>query len=792
MQTTYRFIRLPRLCLVLGTMLSSLLNAESIVCFVDGHSRQTSARGESWDAPVKSLQTAIDLVAAAGGGEVWVKAGVYKPDTGNRESTFLLKSNVSVFGGFRGIESDRSQRNPKANRTILSGAIGKSSDTDNCYHVVTGASKCLLDGFIISKGNANGPAGKGVGAGLMLPKEARDFSLINCTFEKNHAIWQGGGVFAENASLLVSNCMFFANSANSGAALAVKGNTKLTIRDTFFSSNFSSQSGGAIELPPGTEAFFAGCSFMYNRTEGSGAAISMQVTGNRTARLEIIDSIFNRNIAGKNAGALLLRGRFQPIVSRCSFAQNIGQQGAGAISTEAGAVTVIEECVFKNNKGMPGIEDIGTDKDSEIASRRAPEPEPEPVVEEPEDVAPAPESTLPEIYVHRASDTKILLSDLLAGSPYCVLILGELTDPVFIEHYGEIETAARTYESGDIRFYYVYRYLSHPENNGYLQPFHIMERARQAQLADQLLQTRIPWLLDTMDNQVVKALGQAGKRDHVFIFSSDGKQQFAGAITEPSVFRKALENLSGAPSATIDPDLSPAPKLKPISLKPAEVTGRIEFNPVIDAFVPLEISPQASRSPYYVKLRAEANGDLLNTGDGKLYLGFHVDPLYDMEWDNSKDPLKYKVYTPEGVLAPSIKHAPRITVQPIDSEPREFLLEARNLDPSKPLSIKIEYNVTSPDRRNRDKVSQSYLIHLRPDPYAGQAYRRQIPHGESIVKSVSITDIHPDLLKYDANHDGRLDRNEVSGTLYVKFPDIDTNGDGALSDEEYANYLMNK
>jgi len=775
-------------------MLSSQLNAQSIVCYVDANPRYTSVNGKSWDAPVKSLQAAIDLVAAAGGGEVWVKAGVYKPDNEGRESTFLLKPKVSLLGGFRGTESDRSQRNPKANRTILSGNIGKTGDSDNCYHVVTGASKCLLDGFIISKGNANGPAGKSMGAGLMLPEGVKDFTLVNCTFEKNDAIWQGGGVFADNTSLVVSNCMFFSNTANSGAALATKGNTTIRIGDTFFSSNFASQSGGAIELQTGTKAFIGGCSFMYNRTKGSGGALSMQRTGTSSARLELIDSIFNNNIAGKSAGAILVSGAFQPIISRCSFTQNVGKQGAGAIATLSGAVSVIEECVFKQNKGMPGMEDISKDEASEIADRLAPEPEPEPVAVEAEPVeeAPAPQSIPPAVYVYREPDTKILLSDLLAESPYCVLVLGEMTDPDFIEHYGDIEATSQAYESGDIRFFYIYRYLSHPENNGYLQPFHIMERARQAQLAVQLLQTRIPWLLDTMDNEVAKTLLHEGNHASIFIFSSDGRQRFAGAISDLSAFRKALENLAGAPDAANAPSRTPALKLKPINLKPAEVVSRIEFNPVVDAFLPLEISPQASRSPYYVKLRAEASTTLLKSGAGKVYLGFHIDPLYNMEWDNSKDPLKYKVYTPEGVLAPSVNRAPRITAEPMDSEPREFILEARNLDLSKPISIKVEYNVSSPDRRSREKISQSYLVYLRSDPCAGQAYRRQIPYGDSSTIRVSINDIHPDLMKYDANHDGRLERKEVPGTLNMKFPNIDTNGDGYLSDEEYETYLRNR
>ena len=209
MHTRYRSRRPLHLCLFIGTVLTSQVNAHAKVCYVDSNPRYTSVRGESWDAPAQSLQAAIDLVAAAGGGEVWVKAGVYKPDSKDREATFLLKPNVKLLGGFRGTESERSQRNPKANRTILSGNIGKTSDSDNCYHVVTGASGCLLDGFTISNGNANGLAGKGVGAGLLLPKGTRHFVLANCTFEKNSASWQGGGVFAENTSLAMTNCMFF-------------------------------------------------------------------------------------------------------------------------------------------------------------------------------------------------------------------------------------------------------------------------------------------------------------------------------------------------------------------------------------------------------------------------------------------------------------------------------------------------------------------------------------------------------------------------------------------------------
>jgi predicted outer membrane repeat protein len=395
---------------------------------VDADSEYSSARGESWDAPARSLQAAIDRVAEAGGGEVWVKAGVYKPAGNNRNATFALKPKVKLLGGFRGTETDGSQRNPKANKTILSGDLGKTPDSDNCYHVVTGAADGLLDGFFIIKGNANGLAENGVGAGVLLPKGTGNFSIANCIFERNNASWQGGGIYVEDTSLSVTNCMFFSNSATSGAGLATKGSTRLTVLDSFFSSNFALQTGGAMELQADVEALIERCSFMYNRAQGSGGAISAQIAGNRSARIELVDNIFNNNISGKNAGAIFFSGKFQPIISRCTFAQNVGKLGAGAIGSESGVAVVIEDCLFRQNKGKKGREDIGNDEASIIAEHREVpiEPVPEAVPEvaevievvEQEEIPLTPKSPLPDVYVHREPDSPILLSSILSKSAF--------------------------------------------------------------------------------------------------------------------------------------------------------------------------------------------------------------------------------------------------------------------------------------------------------------------------------------------------------------------------------------
>jgi len=55
---------------------------------------------------------------------------------------------------------------------------------------------------------------------------------------------------------------------------------------------------------------------------------------------------------------------------------------------------------------------------------------------------------------------------------------------------------------------------------------------------------------------------------------------------------------------------------------------------------PLTSDPQTTAdTTYYAKLRAEADEPLLETGSGTMYLGFHLDPLYHVHWNNLAEPL---------------------------------------------------------------------------------------------------------------------------------------------------------
>ncbi|MHC4440489.1 MAG: alpha-L-fucosidase [Planctomycetota bacterium] len=113
--------------------------------------------GSSWPDAYNCLQGA--LAAAQYGDQIRVAQGVYQPDrrfvvgrraqimaTGDRTDTFQLINDVTLIGGFAGIEgADPNERNLQVFETILSGDLNGddgpdfTSNSENSYHVVTGS-----------------------------------------------------------------------------------------------------------------------------------------------------------------------------------------------------------------------------------------------------------------------------------------------------------------------------------------------------------------------------------------------------------------------------------------------------------------------------------------------------------------------------------------------------------------------------------------------------------------------------------------------------------------------------
>lgn len=99
------------------------LPGHGLICrvAVDG---VASNDGSSWSA-AKDLHGALADPLC---GELWLKQGVYRPSTSDRNLSFVVSHELKLYGGFDGSEVLRSQRNAREHRVILSGDVGSGVD----------------------------------------------------------------------------------------------------------------------------------------------------------------------------------------------------------------------------------------------------------------------------------------------------------------------------------------------------------------------------------------------------------------------------------------------------------------------------------------------------------------------------------------------------------------------------------------------------------------------------------------------------------------------------------------
>jgi hypothetical protein len=187
-----------------------------------------------------------------------------------------------------------------------------------------------------------------------------------------------------------------------------------------------------------------------------------------------------------------------------------------------------------------------------------------------------------------------------------------------------------------------------------------------------------------------------------------------------------------------------------------------------------KIEPQGL--PFFAKLRAEADGDLLADGAGQLYLGFHLDPIHGAHWNNLTKSLSFKLDVPEGVkMSKLAAEAPQVD-ELADSDPREFLLDVESWPADKPVHLTVTY-FACVGKEACHAIKQEYTLHLRRDRDAGKA------RGEGAGFWDAEAFARQNLAR-DKNGDGKLDKKEVQGLIVPYFESFDSDHDGLLDGKE--------
>ncbi len=335
------------------------------------------ASATSWATSTTNLQGAIN--ASASGDQVWVAAGVYKPGGNtntNRSISFSMANSVTIVGGFLGNETALTARpaiNPvtgQPSNTTLSGEIGGAGNGDNSYHVIRNPSglnaSALLDGFVITGGNANGSVPDNLGGGVYNDKSSPTFQ--NCAFQQNTASNQGGAMYNDGfrgtSSPVLTNCAFQQNSAsNQGGAMyndGQVGTSSPVLTNCTFQQNTAASDGGAMynNGPQGTASpVITNCAFQQN-TASNGGAMYNNGSYFGTASPVMTNCAFQQNSATSSGGAMYNdgpQGTASPVMTNCAFQQNSATSSGGAMYNDGSAVgissPVLTNCVLFGNGG---------------------------------------------------------------------------------------------------------------------------------------------------------------------------------------------------------------------------------------------------------------------------------------------------------------------------------------------------------------------------------------------------------------------------------------------------------
>lgn len=174
----------------------------------------------------------------------------------------------------------------------------------------------------------------------------RNINFIN----GNSSVNPGGAILA-HSTVIIENCTFSNNYAQSGAAIIINpGAAGSQIRDCNFTNNngiyehpsWGWGEGVAIDTHA-DNTLIENCLFENNHAKNNGGAISSALGSNN----EIINCTFINNTADNNAGAILIRDSTVK-VENCTFINNSASYGS-AIFNDQDSDLDIRDCVFIDN-----------------------------------------------------------------------------------------------------------------------------------------------------------------------------------------------------------------------------------------------------------------------------------------------------------------------------------------------------------------------------------------------------------------------------------------------------------
>ncbi|MCP4312894.1 MAG: right-handed parallel beta-helix repeat-containing protein [Bacteroidetes bacterium] len=225
----------------------------------------------------------------------------------------------------------------------------------------------VVDGFTITNGNAyegsgiyndnasptitncvfSGNSATGLGGGGILNLGSSSPTITNCLFSENNAS-RGGGIFnLDSSSPIISNCTFTGNIADSGGGGILNSlSSSPTVTNCTFSGN-SAYDGGGIYISRDSSSTITNCVFNENNASYYGGGIV-----NHSSSSIIANCVFSGNNAAVCGGGITIG--FSSVIINSTFYGNSAAFCGGGIHNYSDLLTITNSIIWGNDASVYG------------------------------------------------------------------------------------------------------------------------------------------------------------------------------------------------------------------------------------------------------------------------------------------------------------------------------------------------------------------------------------------------------------------------------------------------------
>ncbi len=331
------------------------------IWYVDAASPEGNS-GMTPESPFMDINSAE--AAASFDDEIHVKHGTYNLyQDGNGPLTIILYDGIQLKGGY----DDGWEQTLGPSSTIISG-----EGNVECMSGYLLSFAAVIDDFTIKNGYSAGDYGGGIylddsspaisncifdsnnsdyggGAVYNYSDNGSSPTFLNCSFISNSVnSGYGGGIYDETAYLTLSNCTFESNSAYNGGGGIYNDVSTQEITNCLFISNSANNGdyGGGIYNDENTNSIISGCSFTLNTAEAGGGIYEGYYTFSSISGCAFVS---NGAESSSGDGGGLYDGYFSTLtLESCAFTSNSAFGGGGLYSYYD--FLNLSNCTFTSNE----------------------------------------------------------------------------------------------------------------------------------------------------------------------------------------------------------------------------------------------------------------------------------------------------------------------------------------------------------------------------------------------------------------------------------------------------------